>query len=291
MKLSDRELVKFPGKLLWLASYPKSGNTWFRSFMSALFVGDLDINNLLTNGLFSIRILFDQVLDIDSRFLSEREVKNKMPVVYRYKCKNVDRLQFVKAHDAYVKNSMGEPIFPADVSYKVVYIVRNPLDIVGSLAHHQGRTIDQSIELINNPNGYLAEQKNGLNDNYNLPQLLTDWSSHVRSWLEQKEIEVILLKYEDAKENPIKVFKDVMNALEMNIPETLIEEAVRMTSFDQLKKAEETTGFKEKSAISPTFFRKGISGGWKEELTSSQIERIIDCHHNVMKELGYLKDL
>ena len=78
-QLADRK-----GRIIWLASYPKSGNTWFRCFLSALIDQEVNINKLKTDGIFSSRRLFDLTFDIDGRLLDEAEIKNRMPRVIRY---------------------------------------------------------------------------------------------------------------------------------------------------------------------------------------------------------------
>src|SRR5690606_41856301 len=89
---------------------------------------------------------------------------------------------FIKIHDAYTYNQFEQPIVPTQPSYCVLYFIRNPLDIAASLANHNGSTIDQAITLMNNPKGCLARQKNNLNVNNQLKQLMFDWSGHVESW-------------------------------------------------------------------------------------------------------------
>ena len=214
-----------------------------------------------------------------------------MPGVYQFHAAHSRRLLFVKAHDAYVKNSRGEPIFPADISHRAVYLVRNPLDVVGSFANHNNCSIDHAIKMMNKPNGYLAKQKKGWNINNQFPQLMFDWSGHVRSWLDQDEIEVILLKYEDAKKDPIGAFTAVLKASGFKIKKSAVKMAIDMTSFEKLKEAEEEKGFREKSASSPSFFRKGQVGGWRNELTFEQAQRIVEHHGEVMEKLKYSTDL
>lgn len=287
MKSLDQQLIDKQGKVVWLASYPKSGNTWLRCFLLALFTGKIDINRIQTDGIFSNRSLFDKVTGIDGRLLDEDEVKLRMASVYRFHLKHSTKLEFTKVHDAYSLDKNGEPIFPSDVSHHVIYLVRNPLDVVASFANHSNTTIQNSIRLMNMPNGYLAGQHNGLNINNQLPQLMYDWSGHVNSWLDQKEIPVTVMKYEDTKKDPVNKFYSVLKAIGLKVSKKMVKEAVALVEFDKLKKMEDEGGFKEKNVKVKNFFRSGKAGGFRNELTINQVESMLDKHQQTMERLGY----
>jgi len=288
MKSLLEQLQEKKGKVVWMASYPKSGNTWFRCFLAAMLTGKVNINHINTDGIFSSRHVFDQVTDVDSRLLTEEEVKLRMADVYRYHLKFSPKMEFTKVHDAYTYDLDGQPIFPTDVTHKVIYLVRNPLDVVASFANHNSSTIDQTIRLMNKPNGYLARQKNGLNINNQLPQLMFDWSGHVRSWLDQKNVDVILMRYEDTKKDPVGNFHRALSEAGLKVTKKRVKEAVALAKFDRLKKLEEEVGFREKNIAVKAFFRSGKSGGYKDELTSDQIKTVQKNHRRTMKRLGYL---
>jgi len=287
MKIAD-QLKEKPGKIVWLASYPKSGNTWFRCFLSALIDGEVHINQLHTDGIFSSRGLFDRTFDIDSRLLNEDEVKNRMPRIIRHYASQSEKLLFCKIHDAYTINKKEEPIIPADVSQVVIYLIRNPLDVVASYANHMHRDIDYAIRAMNKDNGYLARQKNGLNVGNQFPQLMYSWSGHVRSWHDQHAIRVITIRYEDMKRDSLATFTKAIDAMGLNATEDQIQQAIDLTKFDRIKKFEQEKGFREKNFKSPSFFRKGQVGGYEKELTSEQMKLIIDKHRSVMGDFGYL---
>jgi len=275
------------GLIVWLASFPKSGNTWFRCFLSALMDGTVEINQLQTDGIFSSRHLLDVTFDIDGRLLDEQEVKNRMPKVIRFYAERRQKLLFCKIHDAYSINAKEQPIIPADVTHKAIYLIRNPLDVVASYANHNSCSKDRAIKMMNKKNGYLARQKNGFNVNNQLPQLMYDWSGHADSWHDQKEIEVLTVRYEDMKHKGLETFSKVIADLGLEVSEADIAKAIELTKFDKLKKAEEEKGFQEKSVSSPSFFRKGKTGGYKEELTPGQIALICEAHGETMQRFSY----
>jgi len=287
MKSLHSQLIELRGKVVWMASYPKSGNTWFRCFLSALLTGKVDINRINTDGIFSNRHLFDSITDIDSRLLDEHEIKLRMADVFRFHLKHSSKLEFTKVHDAYGYDKLGRPIFPVELSQHILYLVRNPLDVVASFANHNGSSKDTAIQLMNKKDGYLAGQKNGLNINGQLPQLMHDWSGHVKSWLDQTDIPVTIIKYEDSKINAVDNFHRALTAVGLKVSKRKVKNAVDLAKFDRLKKMEDDGGFREKVASVKSFFRSGKSGGFKDELTFNQIRKILMSHHQVMDRLDY----
>lgn len=286
--VSLKEQLKMQrSEIVWLASYPKSGNTWFRCFLSALIEGEVNINRLHTDGIFSSRHIFDTAFDIDGRMLDEQEIKNLMPRAVRYYASQSKKMLFCKIHDAYSYNSRGQAIIPSEVTWKVIYLIRNPLDVVASFANHNNSTVDAAIALMNNPRGYLARQKNGFNVNNQTPQLMYSWSGHVQSWHEQEELDILTVRYEDMKQNALKTFSEAAAFIGLEVDDEAIENAIALSEFEKLKETEEAQGFREKNIKSPSFFRKGQTGGYKEELTPEQIRAICIVHGKTMKEFGY----
>lgn len=270
--------------LIWLASYPKSGNTWFRSFLNALLnETDIDINELEEGKIFSRRNKFEETIDIDSSLLSDIEIKCLQPSVYSYLSEKNSEKQFYKIHDAFVKNKDNENIVPENETLAAIYFVRNPLDIVVSFANHNGSTIEKTIENMNNANFQLS-----YDSGMQLEQPLLTWSQHYRGWTTKPNFQVHVIRYEDMLSNTFNIFKDIIQKIGLTFTDEEIKIAINATSFEKLKKQEEEKGFREKNPNSPKFFNNGTSGTWKSKLTNTQIERIITEHGAVMRELGYL---
>lgn len=288
MKDISEQINQRSGSIVWLASFPKSGNTWFRCFLSALIDQEVDINQLHTDGIFSSRRLFDITFDIDGRLLTEAEIKNRMPRIIRHYAQKSEKLLFCKIHDAYSINSKGAPIIPHDVSDVAIYLIRNPLDVVASYANHMNCDIDKAISSMNKDNGYLARQKNGMNINNQFPQLMYSWSGHVQSWHNQDKIKVVTIRYEDMKQKSLETFTRATEAMSIEADKDQIQKAIELTQFEKIKNLESEQGFKEKNILSANFFRKGKVGGYQEELTKDQINMIIDKHGDVMSKFGYL---
>lgn len=288
MKYLQEQLFQNKGKIVWLASYPKSGNTWFRCFLSALITGSIDLAKLKTDGIFSSRQVFDEITGFDSRVLTDKEVNLMTNAVYSEKVKYAKQLMFIKIHDAYTINKAKLPIIPSGDTLRVIYLMRNPLDIVASFAHHNATSIDNTIKLMNNKEGYLAGPGEGLNINQQFRQLLMDWSGHVKSWTEQKNVKVTLIKYEDMLLKPEETFTTAIESMGLKISKTAIKKAITMSSFKKLSSKEKVAGFKEKNIKSSSFFRSGKSNSYLNELNQEQIEKITFFHKKLMKKYEYL---
>jgi hypothetical protein len=275
-------------KIVWLASYPKSGNTWFRAFLTALLNPsnpEVDINNMHPTIIASSRQLFDELAGAPSADLSPEEIDHLRPLVYRQNALESEEVIFQKVHDAYTLLSDREPLFPADITKAVLYFIRNPLDVTVSFAHHLTTSIDKTISIMNNPNYAFCPHRDRL---YNqLRQKLLSWSGHVKSWVDNSGLPLLVMRYEDMKNNPVEIFTKAVTFIGIDASDMEINNALKKCTFENLKKQEIEKGFDEKSMASEYFFRKGKTGDWENVLTESQIHQIIHNHKNIMERFGY----
>jgi len=170
--------------IYWLASYPKSGNTWFRSFLFNLQQdGDApaDINELSTGSIASARGWLDEVLGFDTAELHPDEVDRLRPAVYRWALRNAE-VGYHKIHDAYTLTQDGEPLVSREATRGALYIVRNPLDVAPSAANHWHLSLDETIARMGQHDMALARTHKGLPDQ--VRQKLQSWSQHVLSWVD-----------------------------------------------------------------------------------------------------------
>src|SRR6056300_989710 len=135
-------------KLFWLASYPKSGNTWTRAFIANLLNEDpdpVDINELNTGAIASGREWVQAAFDFDIDELTHDEVDQLRPHAYRWLSDRAANYEYHKTHDAfsYVDEEGRLPLFPPEATAGALVIVRNPLDVAVSFAHHNASTIDK----------------------------------------------------------------------------------------------------------------------------------------------------
>jgi len=276
-------------KIYWLASYPKSGNTWFRIFL-ANYLSDSDkpisINKISTGSIASSRIVFDNISALTATDLTHDEVDLLRPDIYREMALEIETVGYHKVHDAYTFNINNKPIFPSDVSKGVIYFVRNPLDVAISYANHSSISIDKSINVLNNDKHKLSKNKKGVSNQ--IRQKLLSWREHVNSWTKQTEIPVFVLRYEDMLDDTYTCFKNAINFLELEFNNEKLKQAIKYSNFNELKKQESEKGFKEKPIKTKSFFKSGKAGNWKQELTKEQVEKIINNNKAVMKEYNYL---
>ena len=138
--------------IVWLASYPKSGNTWFRIFLSNLFSDShppVNINDLTETTISSNRSIIDSYLGIHSSELTAEEIDKLRPQVFKRFSDEKEGTAYVKTHEAWTLNSRGNPIFPEEITEGVIYLIRNPLDIAISYSYHNSESIDETISLLN----------------------------------------------------------------------------------------------------------------------------------------------
>lgn len=275
--------------LYWLASYPKSGNTWMRAFIANLChsgASPVGINDLSTGEMASCREWIDGALDFDIHELSHDEIDQLRPSAYIWLSQNSPQPEYHKIHDAYTHLPDGNPLFPSEATKGIVYIVRNPLDVAVSFAHHCNCSIDQAIERMGNSEFTFA---GGTHKPYRqLRQKLLSWSGHVNGWLNVTDIPCLPVKYEEMKIHPLQTFTQVARFLELNDHPDAICTALSHCDFNNLQAQESEKSFREKPMQASAFFRKGIIGDWKKTLNQRQVNQILSDHGEVMTRLGYL---
>ncbi|NCT56774.1 MAG: sulfotransferase domain-containing protein [Legionella sp.] len=275
--------------IYWLASYPKSGNTWFRVFLAhMLHDGDdaLDLDGIRTGAIASGRAWVDEALGFDSAHFTHDDLDALRPAVYRWHAEQATTVEHHKTHDAYTYLPNGEALIPAQNSLGALYFVRNPLDVAVSFANHMNCSIDQAIQSMGKPDFAFCKSNQKLHDQ--LRQQLLSWSMHVKSWSEAQEINCLVLRYEDMKQTPMETFTRAAKHLKLDASEERIERALNHAHIDRLQDLEQAHGFKEKPPKVERFFRKGMVGDWKNVLTSKQIDTIIHDHGEVMQAHGYI---
>lgn len=275
--------------LVWIASYPKSGNTWFRAFLANYLSdsdGPVNINNLKESPIFSCGNLFEQITGVDPAYLKPSEYDRLRPEIFAWESAQREDLVFHKVHDAFVQIQEGKSLIPAEETLAAIYFIRNPMDVAVSFASHLGAEPGKVIENMANEKYSLGAQGNRWRAQ--LRQRLLTWSLHVESWTGHGLFPVKVMRYEDIIRDPYWAFYSVLTFLGIDPDPDRMEKGVKFSAFGQLKQQEEATGFNEKPASSQTFFRKGVAGSYKEILNDAQIQKIIDEHCIVMTKFGYL---
>lgn len=273
------------GKILWLASYPKSGNTWLRAFIHNLMSNakaPVDINDMSTLTSGDSLVQWYRHLDPRPPLAWSREDVAKMRrgaqlAMVASKPETV----IMKTHNALLAPH-GLPIIQMDLTAGAIYVVRNPLDLVLSLADHYGVDIDKAIEVMNDPNN------GGMADGNIVFEIHSTWSVHVKSWTGRPHPGLLVVRYEDMLAKPLHSFGAVTRFMGLKPTRERLERAIDLSSFKNLRAQEEAKGFREKSEKGTSFFRVGRSGQWKEKLSQAQIDRLIENHREQMTRFGYL---
>lgn len=276
------------GGITWLASYPKSGNTWLRVFLASLREGSAaepDINRLGTWQL-SAREVIDRQLGWESADFSPAELEALRGPVQRALAASAPELPPIKTHEAFALPREGRPRFCPEATRAAIYIVRNPLDVVVSLSHHWGVDFDRAIAVLNDPEARIGATP----PEWQLPQVLGDWSTHVTSWADTTAVPVTVLRYEDMLAAPVETFGRAARAVGSDAPVAAIERAIGQTRFDKLQQQEAAKGFQE-GAGARSFFREGRSGGWRGKLGARQVAAIVARHESTMRRFGYLEEI
>ena len=190
-------------------------------------------------------------------------------------------LVFVKTHAVLAKVGGVATITPG-VTAAAIYIVRNPLDVAVSMAYHYGYPMADAV------GGVCFDELEILPTGGRIPQRVTSWGNHLRSWRKAPGLNVCLLRYEDMLVRPGESFAKVTAFLGLPGDEARLARAVENSSFKILAQQEKARGFVESSQSSERFFRRGQAGGWRDELTPAQVDEIVDKNRDAMVEMGYL---
>lgn len=277
------------GNIVWLASYPKSGNTWMRAFLFNLFCNTrepMDINQIGGGDLITSESLLRWYEPLDPRppaAWSRGDIARLRPRAQQAIAASVPGTIFCKNHSA-LTTVAGQPTVNMAVTSGALVVVRNPLDIVLSLADFFGKPVDDTIAIMATRDYELAT------DSVGVSETLGSWSQNVASWTAQPSPQLHVVRYEDLLADPRKGFGGVTAFLGLKPPDWRFETAIANASFKVLAGQEKAGGFAERSPHQKSFFRSGKAGAWRRKLSKAQVARIVADHREQMARFGYLPD-
>ncbi len=282
--------------IIWLSSYPKNGNTWLRALISAyyysddgFFLGDQNLQNIQQ---FPVKknlegFNFDPRKPGDSaRFWIPAQEKL-----------NMDRkVKFLKTHSALVKLGQNEFTNKKN-TLGCIYIVRDPRNVIDSMSRHFQIDHDKALSVMQDEKNFTYDFKK--TDDYSDYQFISSWEKNYQSWKNNRLIPIKFLKYEDLLKETFFVFKEVVEFIDKLINNKKgfnrekAKNAVKSTSFENLKKIEENQGFSEsiiarKDKKKIPFFHLGPKNEWHKNFDSKFIEKINDIFQKNLNELNYL---
>jgi aryl sulfotransferase len=277
------------GNIFWLASYPKSGNTWMRILLTNYLrraEQPADINSLDGGPIASARQVFDDNVGIEASDLTQDEIERYRPFVYEQISAQATEPLFLKVHDAFTYTRYGYPLISKTATAGVIYLVRNPLDVAVSLAHHSATTVERIVRKMADPDFAFVQSPHRLHTQ--LRQRLLTWGGHVASWVNEPGLRLHLVRYEDLRADPIAVFTGVVRFCGLDDEAGRIARAVDFSRFERLQQQEAAHGFVEKMPQAASFFRKGASGSWREAMAPELAAKLIADQREAMQRLGYL---
>ena len=279
-----------PGRTVWLASYPKSGNTWVRAIVTALGTHpQLFGVDHLTSGAQPHHVgAALTAYGLDPRWLSEDE-NDRLRAALALRVGAADDVAALpilrKTHESYRAGEQGREPFPTDATRAAILVVRDPRDVACSAAAFFGITTDEAIAAMRTEGG--EQQPNAARAQTAQPW--STWSGHARSWLAADvPFPVELVRYEDLQVDAVATLFPVLQSIGMECSEAELAQAVERTRFDRLQDSEAERGFRGTHPRTQQFFRRGVEGGWRDELTAEQAAAIQADHGEVMTRLGYL---
>jgi len=274
------------GAIVWLASYPKSGNTWMRLFLHNLLhpmEAAHDINEI--QDLTPDSVAQRWYSGLTERPLDESSLEAHASVRAAAQARIAAQaagLVFAKTHAAYVTD-LEYPSINSAVTAGAIYIVRNPLDVAVSYAHHIGVGIDRTIALMNTRERRVRNRNRAY-------EPVGSWSENVSSWTRKSHSALTIVRYEDMLERPEETFGKLSEFLLARPSRTELLAAIEKSSFRRLRDQEETHGFHEQPTSEGRFFRAGRVGGWKERLSPDQVASIVTHHREQMARFNYLPE-
>ena len=275
--------------IIWIASYPKSGNTYLRSFISSYYFSK--------KGKFDFELLLN-ILQFPSSKFSKKNLYSVLEASQNWiynqnQFFGGEKINFVKTHNSLCEFK-GNKFTSKDQTIGAIYIVRDPRNLITSLTHHYSLTYEEAYsKLMDNDGNLLEKTKDNDHSNYTF---LSSWSNHYKSWKNCKDFKVLFIRYEDLEYEKYKTFKKVLlfinsvSKKDNKIDEKKLINSINSTNFNNLKNKEENEGFEESVISRETgqkkrFFNLGFNNRWEKILPKNILNKL---NHNLQKELNEL---
>jgi hypothetical protein len=279
--------------IIWLASYPKSGNTWLRSIISSLlYTEDGNFNFKLIKKIPQFPVE-ENFKDFTDKFTDINEIK-KYWIAAQSKINLDSKIKFIKTHHLNVKINEFNFTDPKNTC-GTIYIVRDPRNLVNSISNHFGKTPDEAKNFLMTPRLLGAKRKNN-SYNGHVVTLLGNWGEHYNYWRRASK-NYLLIKYENLLADPETELKKLISFMKkyinFEVSHKKIKNTIATTSFNSLRKMENEGLFKENVLNILTkekvkFFNQGPSNKWEKNLDSVIRKELEVKFEKEMKDLKYL---
>jgi len=280
--------------IIWIASYPKSGNTYLRSFLASYYYsnnGKFDFDQLLKIHQFP-NIKFSKIKP------TSKEEASKYWIFNQNNFFDKTGLNFVKTHNCLLP-FQGNEFTTSNETLGAIYIVRDPRNVITSITHHYSINYEKALSYMLDDDCSLLEKS--FDQDYSNFTYLNSWSNHYKSWKNNKNFEILFIKYEDIEKNKEDTFKKIILFVEkITKKNSILNEkkflnSIKSTNFSNLKNKELNEGFEE-SVYSNNirkkinFFNLGFSNRWQKLLPMDIKDKVNEKFKKNLEELNYLND-
>ena len=279
--------------ITWLASYPKSGNTWLRALLTTYFYS--------SDGIFDFKLM-SKIYQFPAKAFF-KDYKKKFSnlsdtaefwIDAQNKINKDNSFRLFKTHNAFL-NVNNYNFTNKENTNGCIYILRDPRNVITSLTNHYEQDYREALDWMLNDKGLLF-QKEG--DEFNSFQFLSSWRNHYRSWIENKQFPILTIKYEDLENKPLKVFEETMSflikvgKLNISFDKVKASKCIESCKFENLKQKEKNEGFiesqkKKKSGKKLTFFNLGKDNNWKKILPKNIKDEMNEFFKKDLEKWGY----
>ena len=288
--------------IIWLASYPKSGNTWVRAILSQILLTGPSKENEVLENLKNISSYPKRkhFLNLSDKFIEEEDFEDKEKVIKNWiksqdKINSEKQIKIFKTHNYLcklsLKNKDSYSFTNLENTLGVIYIVRDPRNVITSLKYHYSlNNYKEAFEMMENRKMWIGIKEK------TIPEAISSWDDHYESWSRFKN-NFLLIKYEDLLEKPEKVINDILkyikNFIKVNLSESDVKKIISNTTFENMKNQENRSGFGESVRDKNTkerkkFFNLGPKNNWKELLDQDIVKLVENRFSATMKKLNYV---
>ncbi|MDC3055328.1 sulfotransferase domain-containing protein [Candidatus Pelagibacter sp.] len=277
--------------IIWIASYPKSGNTYIRSFIASYYFSK--------KGKFSLNLL-SNILQFPSVKFSKKNIYSEEEAAQSWIYnQNIffsgDKIHFLKTHNS-LDQYTGYDFTSNSQTLAAIYIVRDPRNVITSMTNHYSLSYENAFLKMLDKNSSLLQKV--VDTDYSGYTYLGSWSSHYKSWKDNKKFKTLFIKYEDLEDNKYETFKKIVKFInnfkkdEKKIDEKKLINAINSTSFSNLRNLEKNEGFEESMysknmEIKINFFHLGFNNRWKKILPKEILNKLNNAFQKDINELGY----
>jgi hypothetical protein len=272
-------------RITWLASYPKSGNTWLRAIVDRIVHPErpFDLNAFGdTAPAFS---------GLTERYIAEHgyqvspsapgEVRRYWAATQEAICATSEGPVFVKTHNVAAKFDYG--FFPdPNLTRSVIYVVRDPRDVAISFAYHYRHPLGLAVASLCSSSALFKPEEIARTE------LLMSWGEHVAAWTALRRCPLLVLRYEDLLANTEAGVRRIAAFLGARPSDEQVKEVVAATSFEQLRRQEAERGFVE-AVREKGFFRVGKAQQWRDVEDQGVFQPLLERFAKLMRRYGYLE--